>query len=48
MEETFFGCYETRLNLDYELVRMRTRFAAMKEQQKDFLKAKYKILGLSN
>jgi len=45
VEETFFGCYETRLNLDYELVKTRTRFAAMKEQQKDFLKTKYKIVG---
>ncbi len=43
MEETFFGCYETRLNLDYELVRMRTNFVSMKEHQKAFLKTKYKI-----
>jgi len=43
MEETFFGCYETRLNLDYELVSMRAKFNKMKEQQKAFLKAKYRI-----
>ncbi len=46
MEETFFGCYETRLNLDYELVDMRSKFKALKEQQRAFLKAKYKI-GMS-
>jgi len=45
MEETFFGCYETGLNLDYELVKLRPRFAAMKEQQKSFLKTKYKIVS---
>jgi len=43
MEETFFGCYGTRLNLDYELVNMRTKFNAMKEQQRHFLRTKYKI-----
>ena len=43
VEETFFGCYETRLNLDYELVEMRGKFNRIKEQQRAFLKATYKI-----
>jgi hypothetical protein len=43
IEETFFGCYETRLNLDYELVKMRAKFNQLKEQQRVSLKAKYKI-----
>jgi hypothetical protein len=45
MEETFFGCYEMRLNLDYELVDMRSRFNALKEQRRAFLRRKYKIGG---
>lgn len=46
MEEAFFGCYETRLQLDTGLVDMRTKFNAMKEQQKAFLKAKYDLGSL--
>jgi len=43
IEETFFGCYKTRLNLDYELVEMRNKFNQIKERKRVFLKAKYKI-----
>jgi hypothetical protein len=45
IEETFFGCYETRLNLDldYELVEMRNKFNQIKERKRVSLKAKYKI-----
>ena len=47
MEEAFFGCYETRLNLDTDLVAMRGKFNAMKEQQRRNLWVKYNLQSLS-
>jgi hypothetical protein len=38
-----WGCYETRLNVDYELVEMRNKFNQIKEQKRVSLKAKCKI-----
>jgi hypothetical protein len=43
MEETFWGCFQTRLNLDNELLRMRGNFHKLKEEQKAFLKTTYNI-----
>ena len=42
MEEVFFWCFETRLDLDAELVRMRTDFTARKTQQARHLLQIYK------
>jgi len=33
MEEVFYSCFETRLNLDPELSRMRAEFLEIKQQQ---------------
>ncbi len=41
MEEAFFGCFETRLNLDPELVGMRTEFLKIRRQQTHYLKGIY-------
>jgi hypothetical protein len=43
MEEAFFGCFETRLNLDSELVRMRSQFQLVRKQQRKYLKDTYKL-----
>jgi hypothetical protein len=42
MEEVFFRCFETRLDLDPELVRMREEFRAKKIQQARYLIQIYK------
>lgn len=42
MEEVFFRCFETRLDLDSELVRMRAQFKAQKTQQARYLLQIYK------
>jgi hypothetical protein len=47
MEEAFYGCYETRLNLDADLVAMRSRFNEKKEQQRRHLWVKYDLGSLS-
>ena len=39
MEEAFFGCFETRLNLDPTLVEMRSRSARDKQEQRRLLGA---------
>lgn len=41
MEEVFYGCFETRLNLDSELVRKRTEFSRIRQQQTHYLKGVY-------
>lgn len=46
IEEAFYACYEVRLNLDNELVAMRSRFIAMREQQRTSLRTKYDINSL--
>ena len=46
MEEAFFACYEPRLNLDNELVAMRSKFSAMIEHQRTFLRTKYDLSSL--
>ena len=46
MEEAFYGCYDTRLNLDTDLGDMRSRFNAKKEQQRRYLWAKYRLESL--
>ena len=46
MEEAFFACYEPRLNLENELVAMRSKFSAMREQQRTFLSTKYDLSSL--
>ena len=43
MEEAFFGCFETRLNLDPELVRMRGEFQRIRKQQTQHLWDTYKL-----
>jgi hypothetical protein len=43
MEEAFFACFETRLNLDPGLVDMRSRFTKDMETQRQQLKAAYKL-----
>ena len=43
MEGAFFGCFETRLNLDPGLVDMRSRFKRDVEAQRQKLKAAYKL-----
>jgi hypothetical protein len=43
MEEVFYGCFEVRLNLDPELVRMRTEFQKMRHQQSRFLYDTYNL-----
>jgi hypothetical protein len=43
MEEAFFGCFEARLNLDSELVRMRGEFQQLRERQTRYLWATYKL-----
>jgi hypothetical protein len=43
MEEAFYGCYETRLNLDSGLVDMRSKFHALRDRQRSFLKKKYNL-----
>jgi hypothetical protein len=47
MEEAFYGCYETRLNLDTGLGDMGSRFKERKEQQLRYLWAKYKLESLA-
>jgi len=37
MEEVFYGCFETRLNLDPELGRMRSQFLLLRQQQTHYL-----------
>jgi hypothetical protein len=41
MEEVFYGCFETRLNLDPELGRMRSQFLLLRQQQAHYLKGIY-------
>jgi hypothetical protein len=41
MEEVFYGCFETRLNLDPELGRMRSRFLLIRQQQTHYLMGIY-------
>jgi len=43
MEEAFFGCFETRLNLDHGLVKMRNDFNLIKEEQRNYLGKTYKL-----
>lgn len=43
MEEAFFGCFETRLNLDPELVRMRGQFCQVRDQQREYLLDTHKL-----
>jgi hypothetical protein len=42
MEEVFYGCFETRLNLDPELGRMRSQFSVIRKQQTQYLMRVYK------
>jgi hypothetical protein len=42
MEEVFYGCFETRLNLDPELGQMRSRFSVIRKQQTQYLMGVYK------
>lgn len=41
MEEVFYGCFETRLNLDPELSRMRSQFLLLRQQQTQYLMGIY-------
>ena len=43
MENTFFGDYAGRLNLDHVLVGMRADFERHKERTREYLKARYKV-----
>jgi hypothetical protein len=43
MEEAFFGCFETRLNLDPQLVRMREEFLRIRQGQTRYLWDTYKL-----
>jgi len=43
MEEAFFGCFGTRLNLDPQLVKMRGQFHQIREQQRKYLRDTYKL-----
>jgi hypothetical protein len=43
MERTLFADYESRLRLDYELVRMRTKFEFYKEQLRQKMIARYNV-----
>jgi hypothetical protein len=43
MEEAFFGCFETRLNLDPQLLRMRDEFQQIRAQQTRYLWDTYKL-----
>jgi hypothetical protein len=43
MEDAFFGCFGTRLNLDSELVRMRSQFQLVRKQQMKYPKDIYKL-----
>ncbi|HKW61881.1 MAG TPA: hypothetical protein VJN89_04990 [Candidatus Acidoferrum sp.] len=43
MEEVFYGCFEVRLNLDPELVRMRAEFQKVRDQQTRFLYDTYNV-----
>jgi len=45
MEEVFYGCFETRLSLDPELVRKRTEFSEMRRQQTQYLREIYNALS---
>jgi hypothetical protein len=44
MEEVFFGCFETRLNLDPEVLRMRDQFQQVRQQQTRYLSDTYKLV----
>jgi hypothetical protein len=41
MEEVLFGCFETRLNLDPDFVRMRAEFLRIRQQQTHYLMGIY-------
>jgi hypothetical protein len=43
LEEVLFGSFETRLNLDSELVRMRAQFSEIRRQQNDYLRGIYQF-----
>jgi hypothetical protein len=43
MERTFYGDFQNRLQFDEALVRMRGEFEQLKEQLREFMKARYKI-----
>jgi hypothetical protein len=42
MEEVFYGCFETRLKLDPELGRMRSKFLVIRQQQTQYLMGIYR------
>ena len=42
MEEVLYGCFESRLNLDSELFRMRAEFFRIKQQQSNYLRSIYR------
>jgi len=44
MERTFFSDYESRLNLDHVLVRMRGEFDSYKERLREYLKTRYNVM----
>jgi hypothetical protein len=43
MEKTFYGDYQTRLQFDEPLIRMRKEFEQLKEQLREHMKVHYKI-----
>jgi hypothetical protein len=43
MEKTFYGDYQTRLQFDEPLIRMRKEFEQLKEQLREYMKVHYKI-----